>query len=343
MKRRGKRNQPARRSRPDGQDGFALLVTLLTIALLTVVVVEFTYSSQVGYRRSANHLRARQAGLLAESGIDIASVILGYDGATTKYDSLDELWAQPLPPIQAGAGLVVLRIEDETARYNLNRLRRPSAGEIQRSSRLLEQAGLDGSLVAALADWIDSDDNPRSFPDGAESRYYANLTHAYTARNAPLRSLGELALVRGFDEQKTAKLALLANVLDRETDKVNVNTASREVLVALHPAMDNAPLMARLMEARLRAPFRNRKDLETRVEGMADIPIYTLLDFKSRHFRVTATGVVDGIYRSVVALLSRDGPRIKRTYWIERRGALIGGVDTSSPTSLKDLPWQAEF
>src|SRR5687767_2599717 len=63
-----------------GERGVALLVAVLATALLTVTVMEFTYSSQVGYRRAAHWLEAERARLAAESGIALAAEVLSFDG-----------------------------------------------------------------------------------------------------------------------------------------------------------------------------------------------------------------------------------------------------------------------
>ena len=52
------------------------------------------------------------------------------------------------------------------------------------------------ALAAALRDFVDEDDTPRS--EGAEQDYYSSLPRPYAIRNGPLVSLDELLLVRGF-------------------------------------------------------------------------------------------------------------------------------------------------
>jgi type II secretory pathway component PulK len=77
--------------------GVALLVAVLATALLTVTVLEFTYSSQVAYRRTAHWLEAERARLAAESGVALAAEVLSFDG------ELAELVAKAeVPPEAAG-------------------------------------------------------------------------------------------------------------------------------------------------------------------------------------------------------------------------------------------------
>ena len=56
--------------------GIALVITLLVVALLTITVVEFTYSVEVDYHMTRNALDGVQAGLLARSGINFGEAVL---------------------------------------------------------------------------------------------------------------------------------------------------------------------------------------------------------------------------------------------------------------------------
>lgn len=57
--------------------------------------------------------------------------------------------------------------------------------------------GFETDLADALTDWMDEDDSTTGI-GGAESSYYLGLTEPYTAKNAVLETLDELAMVRGF-------------------------------------------------------------------------------------------------------------------------------------------------
>lgn len=59
--------------------GIALVVTLLVVALLTITVIEFTYSVEVDQHMTRNALSALQASLLARSGINFGEALLLHD------------------------------------------------------------------------------------------------------------------------------------------------------------------------------------------------------------------------------------------------------------------------
>ncbi|MCE2924374.1 MAG: type II secretion system protein GspK [Phycisphaeraceae bacterium] len=57
--------------------------------------------------------------------------------------------------------------------------------------------GMSDEAANAILDWIDTDDDTRT--GGAEAEAYASLPSPYKPRNGPVRSLGELELIRGVD------------------------------------------------------------------------------------------------------------------------------------------------
>src|SRR5215467_9277139 len=65
--------------RPSTERGAALVIVLLAVTLLTVAVVEFTYSAQVDHHLTDNALKALQASYLARSGVNLALLALKKD------------------------------------------------------------------------------------------------------------------------------------------------------------------------------------------------------------------------------------------------------------------------
>ena len=61
------------------QRGIALVITLLVVALLTIIVVEFTYSAEVDAHMARNALNALQASMLARSGVNLGEAFLLHD------------------------------------------------------------------------------------------------------------------------------------------------------------------------------------------------------------------------------------------------------------------------
>lgn len=86
-------------------------------------------------------------------------------------------------------------------------------------------------LAAAIIDWRDSD-SELSIPIGsAEDSYYRNLEHYYQAKDAKFECLDELLLVKGMAADIFFKVKEYITIYG--TGKVNINTASVPVLLAL--------------------------------------------------------------------------------------------------------------
>jgi general secretion pathway protein K len=322
-----------------GERGVALLLALLTMVLLTVVVIEFTVSSQVDYRRAATWVAGRRAALLADGGITLAGELLHYDASLSATDSLQDVWAREIPPVDTGAGMLAVRIEDEQGKLNLNGL---ATGALSPAGRrfhaLLQRLELDPALAAPLADWVDRNKDPGPGPLAAEAEWYSQQQPPYLPRNGPLRSYAELALVRGFTPEVLARLRRFVTVLPDLDLKVNANTAPPEVLASMDPRLDDEGIVKRLIDARTARPFSKPASMAL-VGGMEAFPleeIERLFTFRSAWFRVRATGEVSGAMRSTEALLDRSGANPKIVYLLPRRGPNIVGLDSGIRARIDD-------
>ena len=109
------------------QRGVALLIVLVIVALLTILVTEFTYSVQIDMHRSRNAVHALQAQLLARSGVNLAEGFLMLDDEPT-YDAYSEEWYRQLLEFCKGMKLdesmhVRCRVRDESGKLNINNTR----------------------------------------------------------------------------------------------------------------------------------------------------------------------------------------------------------------------------
>jgi type II secretory pathway component PulK len=121
--------------------GIALVITLLVVALLTITVIEFTYSVEIDQHMARNALSGLQASLLARSGINLGEAFLLHDtpdpNGGNDADAFTEEWCpDPSPDGQAcrideTSGQVLLpenmrlrvQIIDEGGKLNLNLVR----------------------------------------------------------------------------------------------------------------------------------------------------------------------------------------------------------------------------
>ncbi len=322
--------------------GVALLIVLLATALLTVVIMEFTYSSQVEYRRTATWVTAKKAALLAESGVLVAARALEYDSLLDRLeppasDSLDEFWAKPWE-VPVGDGAVFIRIEDESALFNLNQLmqvRLTDSVVLMRARELFERSRVDPATLGPIIDWLDRDSSTFVLPTGAEQEYYRGLDPGYSPRNSGLRTFSELALVRNVGPRDLYRLRRVAGIRDLGDTRININTAPIEVLLSLHVAMDELAVAA-IVDRRSEEPFTAPAQF-TEIEALQGIPLASLVKFTSDVFRVRATGAIDGVYQSVEALIRRTSGRSSIVYSTARRGPNVPLGERQTAAGLDDL------
>lgn len=237
-------DRPAVRSR---QRGVAIVTAMLLIALGTITMVAISSRQQLDMQRERNEGIILQARAFGVSGERFAAALLYRDvqaGLRENSDSLDDDWAQTIPPIPIDTASIQGCIVDMQGRFNLNNVVNAD-GEVvafhaEQLRRLLGELNIDQSKADAIIDWVDEDVNP-TLPDGAEDDYYTGLESAYRAANRPMVSVSELQLVKGFSsalpEESEDYELLLPHVsalpIDAGPTPVNVNTATPEVLASL--------------------------------------------------------------------------------------------------------------
>lgn len=303
--------------------GVALLVTLLAVTLLTVVVIEFTYSTEVDAHLSRNALNAMQARYLARSGLVLGEMALKLD-AVAKHkvpperppvETLADPWAQPFAPMPVADnfGTAGFTIVDQSARFNLNALAvRPAAPNDQARLEVRKQLfqgiltalGIGDRLLFAVLDWLDPDDEVSS-ESGAEKEYYLALAPPYLPRNGPFLTLDELALVRGFGEltrpQWTALRKVLAVRPNGDQDlRINVNTAPELLLAGIFAPFDAGTLAHAIVSQRADRPFLSTSGL-AELPGWSQLPpaVQQIFDVRSDVFTIHASGNAAGVERGL--------------------------------------------
>jgi len=267
--------------------GVALLTATIALAVLGVLTLGLARTVTVEQRLVGATVAAAQADALLRSAVATASVLLTDWAALGLPDTVRAPWATSVGRQHLGAGWVHVRVEDEARRLDPNRPAAPGVVE-----RLLETLDLPAELAPAIADWIDRDDDARDH--GAERAWYDG---AVVPANAPLRSLGELAFVRGFDADLVERLRPFLTVTSE--GRVNPNTAPREVLEAwlADPARVDA-----IVATRAQAP----------IACDANLPGCTV---RSRHYRVTAVAGVGALRRAVEAIVWVAGREPEVVAW----------------------------
>jgi general secretion pathway protein K len=301
------------RAKLKNERGVALLAVLMGIALMTLIVVDFAMSAGLGFVSAANQANELRSYYLARSAINVGLALLAQDTrldaqSQTPFDSLQDPWAVPFPPIPVDGGVVALSIVDETRKLSVNSLV-DTDGEInqpamQRMIRLFSVLGINPEVLAAIVDWIDPD-NIES-PGGAEADYYLGLRPPYQPRNGPMPTIGDLKMVKGINEAAFNRLRPFLTVMP-ET-QVNANTASAEVLASLADEMMEDPkIVQAIMEARANRPFENITDVANLPEvGTIGSKLTQVLTTRSQYFTISGVGTFAGARKMVNATFHRE-------------------------------------
>jgi general secretion pathway protein K len=286
--------------------GVALVTALLVVALATVAAVAMATRLHVDLRRAGNLLHGEQAYAYALAAESWARVILKRDAGDNKVDSFEDDWATSLPPIAVEGGLVDGEINDLQGRFNVNNLVTDSGEADQPSLEyyrlLLERLGLDQALASALLDWIDSDINA-TFPGGVEDEDYLLADPPYRAANRRLVDISELRLVQGYTAEVIATLAPHVAAIPRATN-INVNTATPEVLLALHKDLQ-AGAVEDLLAAREQQAYESVNDFLAE-DAFAGLQLPVEVSVQSEWFLVLTDVVVGGGRARLRSLLHRE-------------------------------------
>jgi general secretion pathway protein K len=313
--------------RLNGNSGVALLITILVLVLIVILTMEIFRMGARAAQTGAYGRDSIRAALLAEAGTAAARVALREDAKNNDYDTLDEVWSRPVPPIELGDGTIIVNVEDEERKINLNRLILPNgnAPDEQKLAvfrRLLSILDIDPSLADAVVDWLDNDEAPRV--GGAESSYYLSLPYPYKAKNDLFDTLDELRLIRGMTPERFKKLSPFVTL--HSSGMININTAPKEILMALAAGLDAAEVgeigaatADQIIEYRKDTPFQKAKDIGNVSPFLKDLHDKTrfrdLIDVKGTAFHVRSRGSVFGTLRTVDAVGQRAGNDIQWRYW----------------------------
>ena len=167
------------------------------------------------------HARARLLDLRATASLR----------ATTDPSRAFDAWAESdgmvIGPVPLGQTLYRVELHDAGARLNLN------VATEEQLRRFLGGLRLDARradhLAQAIADWRDEDDLRRI--NGAERQDYLRAAAPLLPENGPIESVGTLRFVIGMSDSLFS--AMRAYVTTVGSGRINLNTASRAVLLAL--------------------------------------------------------------------------------------------------------------
>ncbi len=174
-------------------------------------------------------------------------------------------------------------------------------------------------LINNIADWVS--EGPTSAFDGGDKRSrYSQFSNEFIPPNQPFKTLGELHLVKDMKDDFFNVLA--PNITIFGTKAINVNLATRDVLMSLSPqiTLERATELLKLRSLPTRGPFKDFKDFLGALNslGVSGDPFtdpktkeVMPLSFDSEfNFRIKSTGISGKTQRNLEAVVY-DFDRVK--------------------------------
>jgi general secretion pathway protein K len=247
-------------------------------------------------------------------------------------------------------GDIHAEIEDEERKINLNniaddRLEAPLDSPIGRAifgfvadtkwdpmfdgyNALGERKVSREEMIGNLIDWVDPNQEAVS-SGGTEDNLYTGYEERYTAKNAKFDTLGEVAMVRGVDDDFLAAFGKRITVFSN--GKININTADAEIIAALILAYSEVPLTTdqaletakKLIEFRDLQPFSKPEEFIQFLKDSFGITfpaqgaagIRNRLDIQSRVFTIRSTGYAGEARVTITAVVDNTGTSFRWLYW----------------------------
>jgi general secretion pathway protein K len=313
------------------QRGFALLMTILIISMIVPFTLQFNTFMRSELYGAANLRDGVQLDHIARSGFHVALAVLYEDALETKFDSLQEYWADPLtfsPASQFEEGRFEVRIKDHSGRIHINKLV-DTKGKVNKNQRELlerffnsEEFDLEpedvGDILDAMTDWIDPDNEVTKF--GAEDSYYQSLEKPYACKNGPMEFLDELLLVKGITRElfygEEGRPGISSYLTTHGQGLININTAEPLILRSLSQHMDQE-----IVEEMVSFRENEENDLSKpvwykKVQGMSsEVKIDDLVTTSSHFFEINSVGLKGAMSKAVTSLVERKEGGLTVVSW----------------------------
>ena len=297
--------------------GIALVLTLLIVAIITSMVVEFAYNVYVSTSNLYNWQNSQKLSLVARSTVRFGSVLIlekiAMDGYTPGLFEMSQK-----TPFDDPGGTMYLRIEDENSKFNLRTLvnENGTLNDVSYASlvRLLKALDLTPDVADRIVYWI----NPALEPQLASKEN--------VSKSGDLDSIDELLLVPGIDATIYERLQPYVTIYGNGS--ININGADIPVLMSLSASMDKTMAQS-IIRYRAETPLTATTDI-MKVIGFEDATGIALssgyaslkgtspalICMHGTAFRVTATAQSGELKRIIDSVIDISGGRTV-VYWKE--------------------------
>jgi general secretion pathway protein K len=200
--------------RPAPPAGFALILVMVTIIVLTSLVATFAISMNTEVRLARNADYDVELEWMGRSGVELAKFALANKCQEQRnIDALNQFWAGGTAPCSNDIPQISLKdfhlcdgqfsvtIEDMERKWDINMVANPRAPQrdvLQKALAVIgvTDAGLAETIEDSILDWC----NPNSVAgfSGAKDDYYLHLNPPYYCKCGPIDDLSELLLIKGI-------------------------------------------------------------------------------------------------------------------------------------------------
>jgi general secretion pathway protein K len=314
--------------------GAALIVVMWVLVIVSLIVSSFAFEMQMESRLITAARKRMKADQLALAGIELAKCMLAFEEESAADEVMyEDPYLQQATKIRDGVpvrfseelgdGTVTLGIDYERGRLPIHKM----VSEDWKA--LFDQMGIPlvewDTLIGCLTDWQDENDLKQL--NGAESDDAFYRERGYKCKNAPLDTVDELLLIKGWkkeylygtppDEEVENPITGMIDHLTIWGDgKINPNSASRETLQSIG-------LPEGYVDAILDAQVGFDGEPGTEDDGLTPDDFVALglnpdlFDMTPQFVRIESTGEVGGIRSSISAIFKLGGTEPSPLFWLE--------------------------
>lgn len=319
--------------------GAALIIVMWVLVLVSLIVSSFAFEMKLESQIITAQRKRLRADSLAISGIEMAKAMLAFEEDPLEGDGIiyDDPWLTQAALVSEGVpatfteemngGTIELRIDFEEGQRGISSLSNDEWKE------LFEQTGVPTAyadeLLGCLKDW--QDENDLHELNGAESDDSFYRDRGYECKNAPIDTVDELLLIKGWteeivygtptnmlDETEYPMLGLADYLTTWGQGKVNPNSASEEVLRSMYLSED---VIEAIMEMRLGPDGEAGTDDDGLTEeDFAQLGLdpekFTLTP---EYAKISSIGEVDGLKTTISSVFKLGEKEPTPLFWLEER------------------------
>ena len=309
-------------------------MVMWVLLIVSLIVSTFAFEMQLEARLISAQRKRFKADQLALAGVELAKAMLAFEKDPVDPDDVvyDDPYRSKASSIakgipvdfteEIGDGTLTLHIDFEEGRRNIHKLSAEEWHEI------FDQAGIPNvewdSMLGALTDW--EDENDLSQLNGAEKDDWFYREKGYEPKNAPIDTVDELLLIKGWEKEylygtgtnenvETPIRGIAGQLTTWGNGKINPNT-TQEVLNSI-PNLSEGTIDA-IMDAQLGPDGElGTEDDGIFQEDLAALGLGDPFSLKPEYVTVMSEGSVGGVISTISAVFKLSGKESKPLFWLE--------------------------